>query len=90
MESIEIEGRDFANGSDEVQAWVSFDGATPVYYGSAQRLPTTLELPTHNASRGYEYAVTVAIKDAAAGERLPQITKVRANVYTVEEETLTI
>ncbi len=87
---IEIEGRDFVNDADEVQAWVSFDGATPIYFGSAKRLPTVLELPAHDASRGYEYAVTVGLKDAAVQERLPQITKVRAGVYTVEEGPLTI
>ncbi|KKK88842.1 hypothetical protein LCGC14_2739100, partial [marine sediment metagenome] len=90
VEFIEIEGRDFVNDADEVQAWVSFDGATPVYYGSAKRLPTILELPQADSSRGYEYAVTVSIKDAATQERLPQITKVRAGIYTVEEGPLTI
>lgn len=90
VESIEIEGRDFVNDADEVQAWVSYDGGTPVYYGSAKRLPTRLILPTDHTSRGYEYAVTVSIKDAAIQERLPQITKVWANVYTVEEGPLTI
>lgn len=90
VESIELEGRDFVNDADEVQAWVSYDGATPVYYGSAKRLPTKLTLPTDRTSRGYEYAVTVSIKDAATQERLPQITKVWANVYATEEGPLTI
>lgn len=90
VEYIEIEARDFVNDADEVQAWVSFDGATPVYYGSAKRVPTKLTLPTDRTSRGYEYAVTVGIKDAAVQERLPQITKVRAGVYTTEEGPLTV
>ncbi len=87
---IEIEGRDFVNETDEVQAWVSFDKGTPVYYGSAKRLPTRLELPQHRSSRGYEYAVTVGLKDGGVNERLPQITKVRAGVYTTEEGPLTV
>ena len=90
VEFVEIQGRDFVNDADEVQAWVSFDGETPVYYGSAKRLPTKLELPTERTSRGYEYAVTVSIKDAATQDLLPQITKVWAGVYETEEGPLTI
>ncbi len=90
VEYVEIEGRAFANDADEVQAWVSFDGGTPVYFGSAKRLPTKLTLPQHDSSRGYEYAVTVGLKDAAAGATLPQITKVRVGVYTVEGGPLAV
>jgi hypothetical protein len=89
-EYVELQGRNFSNDADEVQAWVSWDGGTPVYYGSSKHLPTRLTLPTANTSRGYEYAVTIGLKDAAVNETLPEITRVRTGIYTVEEGPLQV
>lgn len=84
IEYIDVYGKNFDGDNDEVQAWVSFDGGTPQYYGRGRRLPTRLQLPRHDAARGYEYSITVALYDGVRDAQPLRGTRVVAGVYPLE------
>ena len=84
IEYIDIFSVDFSRGDDLVQAWVSFDGATPVPYGSTQVVQdgrARLRVDRAHAAHGFQYSVHATIEDVTRGEKVPKITRIVAGVY---------